>query len=480
MDLKKNALEYHRGKGNRSGKIGTKILTSVNGKNDLSLAYTPGVAEPCLEIVKDKNEAYDYTNKGNSVAVVSNGTAVLGLGNIGSLAGKPVMEGKALLFKHFGDVDAVDVLIDSEDVEEIIRTVELISPTYGGINLEDIKAPECFEIEERLKKILSIPVFHDDQHGTAIVVGAGLLNALKIARKKIGDVKIVFSGAGAAGISCAKMVFGLGARKENIVVCDSKGVISKNRDGLHESKMEFASNVDGKLKDVIVGADIFIGVSKAGVLTPEMLLSMAKNPIVFAMANPNPEIDYNLALSTRKDIIMATGRSDFPNQVNNVLAFPGIFRGTLDCRACDISEGMKIAAVYALADLVEIPKRDEFIISPFERGVVINVAFRVAEAAVREGIAMSGFDLNEYRNKLEKRFLMVDGGEKYQHFKGGEYEVIEAGWDSDSFKKVIIYRELCDSHEFGKNPVWVRGYDDFIGFKEVDGKKIKRFEKLNG
>jgi malate dehydrogenase (oxaloacetate-decarboxylating)(NADP+) len=417
MNLKEDALRYHRGKSFRFGKIGTEILTSVNGKEDLALAYTPGVAAPCLEIAVDKDKAYDYTAKGNRVAVVSNGTAVLGLGNIGALAGKPVMEGKALLFKYFGDVDAVDVLIDSEKVEEIVQTVELISPTYGGINLEDIKAPECFEIEEKLKKVLSIPVFHDDQHGTAIVVGAGLLNALKVALKNIGDVKVVFSGAGAAGIACSKMVLSLGVKKENIIICDSLGVISRGRGGLHKSKMEFACDVEGKLEDVIVGADVFIGVSKAGVLTPEMLSSMNKNPIVFAMANPDPEISHDLAIATRSDVIMATGRSDFPNQVNNVLAFPGIFRGALDCRARDISEGMTVAAVYALADLVDFPTRNEFIVSPFDRGVVVEVAFGVAEVAVREGIAMNGFDLSGYLEKLEERFLMVDRGERYRHFK---------------------------------------------------------------
>ncbi|NPE26431.1 malate dehydrogenase [Methanococcoides sp. SA1] len=376
--MKKEALDYHNNSG-KPGKIGTAILTRVEGKEDLSLAYSPGVAVPCLEIVKDKDKVYDYTSKGNSVAVVSNGTAVLGLGNIGSLAGKPVMEGKALLFKHFAGIDAVDVEIDSVDVDEIVRTVELISGTYGGINLEDFKAPECFEIEERLKAKLSIPVFHDDQHGTAVVVGAGLLNALRIAGKEIGDVKVVINGAGAAGIAIGKILRKMGV--SDIVMLDSLGVISRNRD-VNKYKAEFAVDEKGDLASAVRGADVFVGVSKKDLLTPEMLLSMAKNPIVFALANPNPEIDWDLAHETRDDLIMATGRSDFPNQVNNVLAFPGIFRGALDCRASGISEEMKVAAVEALAGMVEEPTRDRFIVSPFEEGVVEGVAEAVGEVAL--------------------------------------------------------------------------------------------------
>jgi len=299
-------------------------------------------------------------------------------------------------------VDAVDVEIDSVDVDEIVRTIELISGTYGGINLEDFKAPECFEIEEKLKAKLGIPVFHDDQHGTAVVVGAGLLNALKIAGKDIGEIKVVMNGAGAAGIAIGKMLKGLGVLE--IVMCDSKGVISKDREGLHESKMEFAVDGEGSLADVLNDVDVFIGVSAKDVLSSEMLLSMGKNPVVFALANPDPEIGWNLAKETREDVIMATGRSDFPNQVNNVLGFPGIFRGALDCRARDINEEMKVGAVKALADLVEEPTREKFIADPFDGRVVVDVAYGVAEAAVKSGVA-GEFDLEGYRGKLEGRFL---------------------------------------------------------------------------
>ncbi len=383
--MKKEALDYHNNNG-KPGKIGTSILTSVEGKGDLALAYSPGVAEPCLEIAKDRDKVYNYTSKGNSVAVISNGTAVLGLGNIGSLAGKPVMEGKALLFKHFAGIDAVDVEIDSENVDEIVRTVELISGTYGGINLEDFKAPECFEIEERLKEKLDIPVFHDDQHGTAVVVGAGLLSALKIAGKNIGEVRVVMNGAGAAGIAIGKMIKNLGVLKENIIMCDSKGVISKKREGLHESKMEFAVDMEGSLEDVIEGTDVFIGISVAGVLNVDMLKSMGEDPIVFALANPDPEIDWDLAREAREDVIIATGRSDLPNQVNNVLGFPGIFRGALNCRAKCINEEMKIGAVEALALMVENPTRERFIVGPFEDGVVDRVSEGVEKAARESGV----------------------------------------------------------------------------------------------
>ena len=406
MSLKENALEYHRAAGrNCAGKIGTAILTSCETKEDLSLAYTPGVAVPCLEINKDLEKVYEYTNKGNSVAVVSNGSAVLGLGDIGALAGKPVMEGKSLLFKHFADVDATDILVDSNNPDDIVNVVKLISPTYGGINLEDIKAPECFYVEEELKKILSIPVFHDDQHGTAIVAGAGLLNALKVAGKRIEDVKVVFSGAGAAGIACAKMFVSLGVSKENIIICDSKGVVYVGRDA-DLSKKEFAVETDfRKLEEVIDGADVFIGVSKRDVLTSEMLLSMNPNPIVFAMANPNPEIDYNLAKSLRTDLIMATGRSDFPNQINNVLAFPGVFRGTLDSRAKMINEKMKVAASRALANLAGDVSQDKIIPSPFDKRVVVEVAVAVALAAVESGVSNKRIDFSEYRENLDRRLI---------------------------------------------------------------------------
>ncbi len=403
MDFKEEVLKYHKGE-DRHGKIGTEILTSVDGKKDLSMAYTPGVALPCLEIEKDKNKVYDYTSKGNTVAVISNGTAVLGLGNIGAMAGKPVMEGKALLFKYFGGIDAVDVEINSQKTDEIVKTIELISGTYGGINLEDFKAPECFEIERMLKSKLDIPVFHDDQHGTAIVVGAGILNALRVAEKKIEDISVVINGAGAAGIAIGKMLLSLGVSKENLMMCDSKGVVYAGRDA-HESKKFFAVETEKRtLSEAVKDSDVFIGVSKAGLLSADMLSSMNKNPVVFAMANPNPEIDWEEAHKTRGDVIMATGRSDFPNQVNNVLAFPGIFRGALDSRAREINEDMKIAAVKALAKLVEVPTADKIITDPFNKKIIIEVAFSVAESAVNSEVASGSFVLEGYREKLIKRF----------------------------------------------------------------------------
>jgi malate dehydrogenase (oxaloacetate-decarboxylating)(NADP+) len=439
------------------------------------------------------------------VCVISNGSAVLGLGNIGAMASKPVMEGKVLLFKHFADIDAVDVEIDSRDVEEIVRTVELISGSYGGINLEDFKAPECFEIENRLKKSLGIPVFHDDQHGTAIVVGAGFLNALKIADKKIEEVRVVMNGAGAAGIAIGKMLLSLGVDKKNLIMCDSKGVVYVGREA-DDSKKYFAVESEKRsLAEAVDGADVFIGVSAKDVLLPEMLKNMNENPIVFALANPDPEIGWMEAHSVRDDIVMATGRSDFPNQVNNVLAFPGIFRGALDCRAREINEEMKIAAVGALSDLVESPTRERFIPDPFDSRVVINVALAVSGAAVDSDVCMDGFDLSskddpagpeEYLVKLEERFLKNDSsvevrvGERYKHFKGKEYEILWIGRDRDSLKRVVVYRGDYDSSasnrhdpagpEFGKNPVWVRGYEDFVGMKIFDdGRKIRRFEKID-
>jgi len=407
--MEKKVLDYHRGEeGCRPGKIGTAITKPCENAEQLSLAYTPGVAVPCLKIKDYPEKAYDYTNKGNSVAIVSNGTAVLGLGNIGALAGKPVMEGKAVLFKKFGDVDAVDVLIDSQDIEKIIEIVKLISLTYGGINLEDIKAPECFEIEERLKEILDIPVFHDDQHGTAIVVGAGLLNALDITGKKVEEVKVVFLGAGAAGIACAKLFLGLGVKKENLILCDSKGVIYKGRGSTNKYKDEFAIETELRnLEDAIKGADVFVGVSIKDALTSEMLKSMNEAPIVFAMANPNPEINYNLAKETREDVIIATGRSDFPNQINNILGFPYIFRGALDIRAKEINEEMKMAAVKALAKIAKEKglSKDYIIPTPFEKLVSVEVSFAVAEAGIKSGVAKKELDLKEYKKELRKKFL---------------------------------------------------------------------------
>ncbi len=396
------ALNYHSS--GKKGKIEIVPTKPHSTQADLSLAYTPGVAEPCLEIQKNPVDAYKYTGKGNLVAVISNGTAVLGLGNIGALAGKPVMEGKALLFKIFSGLDSFDIEVAETDVDKFVSAVKAIAPTFGGINLEDIKAPECFEIERRLKEELDIPVMHDDQHGTSIISGAALLNALEIAGKKIGDVKVAVSGAGAAAICCAKMYISLGVKRENIFMCDSKGVISKSRTDLNPMKRFFAIDTDAKtLADAVKGADVFLGVSKADVLTPEMLLSMNENPMVFALANPRPEISYELAIATRKDIIFATGRSDYPNQVNNVLGFPYIFRGALDTGAKTINEEMKIAAVHALAELAHEPATDEvkkifageeltfgrkyILPKPFDKRLIVKVSAAVAKAAMDSGVA---------------------------------------------------------------------------------------------
>ena len=349
---KEDALNYHsQGK---PGKIEVVPTKPYSTQYDLSLAYSPGVAEPCLEIEKNPQAAYDYTAKGNLVAVISNGTAVLGLGNIGALAGKPVMEGKGLLFKIFAGIDVFDIEVNEKDPEKFIQAVKAIAPTFGGINLEDIKAPECFEIENRLKAELDIPVMHDDQHGTAIISSAGLLNALEIQGKKIEDVRIVVNGAGASASSCTKLYMSLGARKENIVMLDSKGVISVDRTDLNESKKFFATTRKIKtLEEALCGADVFLGLSVADVLTVDMVRSMNEKPIVFALANPNPEISFEKAKESRPDLVFATGRSDYPNQINNVLGFPYIFRGALDVQATEINEAMKIAAVYAIAGLAK-------------------------------------------------------------------------------------------------------------------------------
>ena len=349
---KKDALDYHEFP--TPGKIQVVPTKKHATQRDLGLAYTPGVADPCLEIEKNPEKSYNYTSKGNLVAVISNGTAVLGLGDIGPAASKPVMEGKGLLFKIFADIDVFDIEVDEKDIDKFIATVKAIAPTFGGINLEDIKAPEAFEIERRLKEELDIPVMHDDQHGTAIISTAALKNALELVKKDPADVKLVVSGAGAAAVSCTRLYKKIGVRSENIIMCDSKGVIRKDRGNLSSQKAEFATDRDiYKLKEAMVDADVFIGLSKGNIVSPEMLTTMAKDPIVFAMANPTAEIEYDLAVKTRKDVIMATGRSDYPNQVNNVLGFPFIFRGALDVRATKINEEMKMAAVHALADLAK-------------------------------------------------------------------------------------------------------------------------------
>jgi len=403
------------------GKIKIVPTKPYATQRDLALAYSPGVAEPCLEIAKNVENVYKYTAKGNIVAVISNGTAVLGLGNIGPEASKPVMEGKCLLFKIFADIDGIDIEIDTEDVDKFVETVKMIAPTFGGINLEDIKAPEAFEIERRLKEELDIPVMHDDQHGTAIISAAALLNALEITGQKMEEVKIVISGAGAAAVSCTRLYKAFGARPEHIVMLDSKGVIRSDRDGLSKEKLEFASDrkID-TLDEAMVNADVFVGLSIADIVSPAMLLSMADNPIVFAMANPDPEIDYNLAIATRKDIIMATGRSDHPNQVNNVLGFPFIFRGALDVRATSINEAMKMAAVKALADLTKEPVpeqvniaygetrltfgRDYIIPKPFDQRLISKIPPAVAKAAMESGVAKAPIeDWNKYEEELLQR-----------------------------------------------------------------------------
>ncbi|WP_299187422.1 NADP-dependent malic enzyme [uncultured Aquimarina sp.] len=416
---RREALIYHAKP--TPGKIKVVPTKKYATQRDLSLAYSPGVAEPCLEIEKDTANVYKYTAKGNLVAVISNGTAVLGLGDIGPEASKPVMEGKGLLFKIFADIDVFDIEVDTKDVDAFIETVKNIAPTFGGINLEDIKAPEAFEIERRLKEELDIPVMHDDQHGTAIISAAALLNALEIAGKDIGKVKIVVSGAGAAAVSCTRLYKAFGAKAENIVMTDSKGVIRKDRDNLTSEKAEFATdrNLD-TLADAMKDADVFIGLSMANLVDPEMLLSMTNDPIVFAMANPDPEIRYDLAVQTRKDIIMATGRSDHPNQVNNVLGFPFIFRGALDVRATGINEEMKMAAVKALADLAKEPVpeqvniaygetrlnfgRDYIIPKPFDPRLIAKVPPAVAKAAIESGIATEPIeDWDKYESELLER-----------------------------------------------------------------------------
>ena len=420
------ALDYHsRG---RPGKIEIRPTKPTATQADLSLAYTPGVAEPCLAIHEDASKGFEYTNRGNLVAVVSNGTAVLGLGNIGPLAGKPVMEGKAVLFKRFADIDVFDLEIDADDPDDIIRFCEMLEPTVGGINLEDIKAPECFYIEQTLRERLDIPVFHDDQHGTAIIAGAGFLNALDITGRAIEDTTVVFNGAGAAGIACARFFQELGVRHENIMLCDSRGVIFEGRpEGMTKEKVEFARTTDRRtLAEALEGADCFVGVSVADAVSQDMVRTMADNPIIFALANPNPEITYEAAREARPDAIVATGRSDFPNQVNNVLGFPFIFRGALDVRATGVSEKMKVAAAHALADLAREPVSDvvlkaydldhltfgpDYIIpKPFDPRVLWWVAPAVASTAVEEGLALKPYeDLEQYKNDLQAKFQSTYG-----------------------------------------------------------------------
>lgn len=419
--LKEKALKYHSMDG-VPGKISVVPTKPCQTADELSLAYTPGVAKPVLEIAENPEDAYAYTAKGNLVAVISNGTAILGLGDLGALASKPVMEGKGVLFKRFADIDVFDIELDVKDPKKIIEIVKAMEPTFGGVNLEDIKGPECFEIEQALIEQCNIPIFHDDQHGTAIISTAGLMNAVELVGKNLADVKIVVNGAGAAGISCAKMFVAAGVDTRNIVMLDSKGVIYSGRTaGMTKEKEEFAVETKARtLGEAIVDADVFMGLSVADCLTPDMLNSMARDPIVFAMSNPNPEIAYDLAIATRSDVVMATGRSDFPNQINNVLGFPFIFRGALDVRATKISEGMKMAAAKALANLAKEPVpevvrraysgkeftfgKNYIVPKPFDPRVIEWEAVAVAKAACEEGLALRPItDWEAYRESLKKR-----------------------------------------------------------------------------
>ncbi len=418
MDLKEKSLLYH--KNPIPGKIATKLTKRCETSEELSLAYTPGVAYPCLEIEKEENLVYDYTNKGNLVAVITNGTAVLGLGDIGSIAGKPVMEGKGVLFKKFADVDVFDIEINEKDPELFINIVEKMADTFGGINLEDIKAPECFYIEEELQRRVDIPVFHDDQHGTAIITGAALINGLYLSNKKIDEIKVVFNGAGASAIACAKHYINLGVKRENIIMCDSKGVLRKDRNDLNEYKMEFATDINVKdVHEALKDADVFVGLSVGNILTEDDIKKMSDYPMIFALANPHPEIPYGVAKRVRKDAIVATGRSDYPNQVNNVLGFPFIFRGALDVRSKKINEEMKMAATMALANLAreDVPDDvikayggekfsfgpDYIIPKPFDKRVFVEESSAVAKAAMESGVSRINIDIENYREELKKR-----------------------------------------------------------------------------
>jgi malate dehydrogenase (oxaloacetate-decarboxylating)(NADP+) len=446
--LHKEALDYHK-LGGKPGKIEVIPTKPLDTQRDLALAYTPGVAEPVLEIAEDAAKAFDYTARGNLVAVVSNGTAILGLGNRGALASKPVMEGKGVLFKKFADIDVFDIEVDTEDPQKIIDVVEAIAPTFGGINLEDIKAPECFHIENTLKEKLDIPVFHDDQHGTAIITAAGLLNALEIVGKKIDEVKIAVSGAGAAGLSCVRMAVFLGIKKENITLSDIHGVVYKGRkEGMNQYLEEFAKETEARtLAEIVKDADVFYGLSVGNILTPEMVKTMAKDPIIFAMANPTPEINYDLAKETRPDAIVATGRSDYPNQVNNVLGFPFIFRGALDVNASAINDDMKLAAAKALAALAkeDVPDsvlraygletlkfgREYIIPKPLDSRVLLWEAPAVAEAAMKTGVARKKIDVEEYREQLA---LRQGKGQQVRHYILNQAKTVKV-------KKRIVFAE---------------------------------------
>ena len=491
-------FDYHEHP--RPGKLEVVTSKPCLTQRDLSLAYTPGVARPCLAIERDPETAYRFTGKGNLVAVVTNGTAVLGLGNIGPLAGKPVMEGKATLFKRFADIDVFDIELNAHDPDEIVRIVKALEPTFGGINLEDIRAPECFEIEERLRREMSIPVFHDDQHGTAIISSAALLNALEIAGKAIGDVRVVFAGAGAAGIACAEMYVALGVKRENVLLVDTVGVVFAGRtEKMNPYKAKFAAATDRRtLADALAGADVFVGVSAADVVTPDMLRSMAKRPIVFAMANPDPEIQYELALNTRSDVIMATGRTDYPNQVNNVLGFPFIFRGALDVRASTINEDMKFAAAKALAELAkeDVPDSvlkaygltslrfgpDYLIPKPFDPRVLLWVAPAVAQAAMDSGVARRPIaDMTAYRESLERIIgpsremvnLVVHKAQSHRHsrivYPEGEHELVLRA------ARIVADNHIAEPVLIGRREVIHRRAED-LGL-DMDGLSIVDIER---
>jgi malate dehydrogenase (oxaloacetate-decarboxylating)(NADP+) len=482
-DMRDEALEYHR-LGGKPGKISILPTKPLVTQRDLSLAYSPGVAIPVLEVEKDPELAYEYTSKGNLVAVVSNGTAILGLGDRGALASKPVMEGKGVLFKVFSDIDVFDIEVNSQDPDEIIRVVAAISPTFGGINLEDIKAPECFYIESTLKKMLDIPVFHDDQHGTAIISSAGLINALELVGKRLDEIKVAISGAGASAISCAELAVMLGVKRENIFLVDSRGVVTKDRkEGMNQYKERFAQETDAKtLADVVRGADVFYGLSVADVLTPEMVKTMADRPLIFAMANPDPEIKYELAKEARPDAIVATGRSDYPNQVNNVLGFPFIFRGALDVRARAINDEMKIAAAHSLAGLTkeDVPDSvlraygleslkfgDDYIIpKPLDPRVLLWESPAVAKAAMETGVARREVDLDEYKRELAFRQGM---GQQVRHF-------IMSKAKSSLSKKRIVFAE-GEEQKIIRAAVQVKeegiGIPILLGRREVIEEKLR-------
>ncbi len=480
---KEDALDYHS-KG-RKGKIEVVTTKPCVTQRDLSLAYSPGVAEPCREIHKDESKVFEYTAKGNLVAVISNGTAVLGLGDIGPLAGKPVMEGKGVLFKVFADIDVFDIELNSKDIDEIVRTVEIMEPTFGGINLEDFKGPECFHIEEELKKRLSIPVFHDDQHGTAIISGAALISACEIAGKKMEDIKVVYNGAGASGIACAKFHISLGISRENVIMCDSKGVLYKGRkEGINVYKEEFVVETEARtLEDAFVGADVFVGLSTGNCVSKEMVKTMAGDPVIFALANPDPEITYEDAVDARPDVIMATGRSDFPNQVNNVLGFPFIFRGALDVNAKAINEEMKKAAAYALAKLAKevVPEsvrktygvdtmsfgREYIIPKPFDPRVLTWVAPAVAQAAIDSGVARNPIDdMEAYKMELNIRMGRSQSimSSIYRKAKNNPKRIV---FPEGNKRKIIKAAQLCVDMEIAK-PI-------LIGKKS----KIKKIAKEN-